>query len=521
MHTFLASDCSIKSESRILYKNFRPSALIGDTKNSNNHIFLQRRSLHFTTIRMSTELLKKDLKDADPELYELIRKEKERQCCGLEMIASENFTSKAVLDTLGSCLTNKYSEGYPNQRYYGGNLFIDQIEIMCQQRSLEAYGLDPEKWGVNVQALSGSPANFAVFTGVVGPHGRIMGLDLPDGGHLTHGFMTANKRVSATSMFFESMPYKSNPETGLIDYDELERNAKLFKPKLIIAGISCYPRFLDYKRFREICDKNGAYLMADMAHISGLVAGRVCPSPFDYADIVTSTTHKSLRGPRSGLIFYRKGVQSTNAKTGKVTMYDLENMINAAVFPGLQGGPHNSAIAGVATAMKQAMTQEFRDYQQQIVNNAKRLCESLANRGYKIVTGGTDVHIVWVDLRNKKISGSLAARLLEEVSIACNKNTVPGDLSALNPSGIRLGTPALTTRGLVEEHMDQVAAFIDEGVQLSIQIRSQGSASQLPPSQEMIEFNKLLVEPNNVKKIKELQERIENYAKKFFMPGDF
>lgn len=483
--------------------------------------FFSSRIHTSSSSKMSEKLLSQNLQESDPELYSLIKKEKERQTCGLEMIASENFTSKAVLDTLGSCLTNKYSEGYPNHRYYGGNLFIDKIELMCQERSLQAYGLDSEKWGVNVQALSGSPANFAVFTGVVGPHGRIMGLDLPDGGHLTHGFYTATKKVSATSMFFESMPYKSDPETGLIDYDQLEKTAKLFKPKLIIAGISCYPRYLDYKRFRTICDQVGAYLMADMAHISGLVAGQVCPSPFEYADIVTSTTHKSLRGPRSGLIFYRKGVRSVNEKTGKETMYELESMINAALFPGLQGGPHNSAIAGVATAMKQAMTQEFRQYQKQIVVNAKSLAQCLANRGYKIVTGGTDVHIVWVDLRGKEVSGSLAARLLEEVSIACNKNTVPGDLSALNPSGIRLGTPALTTRGLVEENMEQVAAFIDEGINISIAIRKQGNLAALPPSQAMIEFNKLLLDTSNAGKINELKERVETYAKKFFMPGEF
>lgn len=487
----------------------------------NNSHNISSRTISTNNNNMSDKMLKQTLKESDPELYNLIKLEKERQTCGLEMIASENFTSQSVLEVLGSCLTNKYSEGYPNQRYYGGNLHIDKIEIMCQQRALEVYGCDPEKWGVNVQALSGSPANFAVFTGVVGPHGRIMGLDLPDGGHLTHGFYTATKKVSATSMFFESMPYKSDPETGLIDYDELERNAKLFKPKLIIAGISCYPRYLDYKRFRDICDSVGAYLMADMAHISGLVAGRVCPSPFEYADIVTSTTHKSLRGPRSGLIFYRKGVRSVHPKTGAQTMFDLENMINAAIFPGLQGGPHNSAIAGVATAMKQALTPEFRQYQQQIVANAKRLASSLTSLGYKIVTGGTDVHIVWVDLRNKNISGSLAARLLEEISIACNKNTVPGDLSALNPSGIRLGTPALTTRGLNEGHMDQVAAFIDEGVKLSVVIRQKMSSTSLTPSQEMAAFNKLIVEAENKKMIDELKERIETFAKSFFMPGDF
>lgn len=274
--------------------------------------------------------------------------------------------------------------------------------------------------------------------GLVEPHGRIMGLDLPDGGHLTHGFFTANKKISATSIFFESMPYKVDPESGLIDYDQLAKNARLFKPKLIIAGVSCYSRALDYKRFREICDDVGAYLMSDMAHISGLVAAGVTPSPFEYSDIVTTTTHKSLRGPRAGVIFFRKGVRSCNAKGEKI-MYDLENKINQAVFPGLQGGPHNNTIAAIATTMEQAKMPEFIDYQKQIIKNAQRLSSALQEKGYKIATGGTDVHLLLVDLRNVNITGAKAEYILEEVAIACNKNTVPGDKSALNPSGIRLG----------------------------------------------------------------------------------
>lgn len=217
---------------------------------------------------------------------------------------------------------------------------------MCQARALEAYGLSADEWGVNVQPYSGSPANFAVYTAIVGPHNRIMGLDLPDGGHLTHGYFTPTKKISATSIFFESMPYKVDPKTGLIDYDKLAENARLFKPRLIIAGVSCYPRHLDYKRFRQIADENGAYLMADMAHVSGLVAAKVAPSPFEYCDVVTTTTHKTLRGPRAGVIFYRKGVKSVDAKTGAKQLYDFEDKINQAVFPGLQGGPHNNAIAG-------------------------------------------------------------------------------------------------------------------------------------------------------------------------------
>ncbi|KAJ8730002.1 hypothetical protein PYW07_017040 [Mythimna separata] len=469
------------------------------------------RQLH-SSPTMSSSIMNGNLWDTDPELYAIIKHEKERQRAGLEMIASENFTSVPVLQCLSTCLHNKYSEGMPNQRYYGGNEFIDEIELLAQKRSLEAYRLNAEEWGVNVQPYSGSPANFAVYTGVVEPHGRIMGLDLPDGGHLTHGFFTATKKISATSIFFESMPYKVNPETGLIDYDKLAETAKIFKPRLIIAGISCYSRCLDYKRFRQIADENGAYLMADMAHVSGLVAAGVIASPFEYCDIVTTTTHKTLRGPRAGVIFFRKGVRSVKANGQKV-MYDLESKINQSVFPGLQGGPHNHAIAAIATAMKQATTPEFVDYQKQVVKNAQRLCQGLMSRGYSVATGGTDVHLILVDLRSAGLTGAPGERILELCSIACNKNTVPGDKSALHPSGIRLGTPALTTRGLKETDIDRVVDYIDKALKLAQEITKVSGP-------KVADFNKTIEESADFKnKIKNLKEEIENYSRSFPLPG--
>ncbi|XP_053678922.1 serine hydroxymethyltransferase isoform X2 [Anopheles nili] len=465
-----------------------------------------------TSMSGNAKLLHENLWDQDPELMDLIRKEKKRQSRGLEMIASENFTSLSVLQCLSSCLHNKYSEGLPGQRYYGGNEFIDEIELLAQKRALEAYRLDPEQWGCNVQPYSGSPANFAVYTALIEPHGRIMGLDLPDGGHLTHGFMTQTKKISATSIFFESMPYKVDPTTGLIDYDKMEETARLFKPKVIIAGISCYSRCLDYKRFREIANQNGAYLFADMAHISGLVAANVIPSPFEYADVVSTTTHKTLRGPRAGVIFFRKGVRSVKPNGDKV-MYDLESRVNQAVFPGLQGGPHNHAIAGIATCMMQAKTPEFRAYQEQVIKNARALCEGLLEKGYSVATGGTDVHLVLVDLRPVSITGARAEYILEEISIACNKNTVPGDKSALNPSGIRLGTPALTTRGLLEKDMQQVVNFIDRGLRLSKEIAAVSGP-------KLVDFKRVIHEDVTFSaQVQSLRKEVELYSEQFPLPG--
>jgi glycine hydroxymethyltransferase len=463
------------------------------------------------------ELMHKPLVELDPELTAIMDKEIKRQKESILLIASENVTSKAVFDALGTPMSNKYSEGYPGARYYGGNEHIDEIELLCQKRALETFRLNPEQWGVNVQCLSGSPANLQVYQAIMRPHDRLMGLDLPHGGHLSHGYQTPQRKISAVSTYFETFPYRVNLETGIIDYDQLEQNALMYRPKVLVAGTSAYCREIDYKRMKEIADKVGAYLMMDMAHISGLIAAGVNKSPFEYADIVTTTTHKSLRGPRGAMIFFRKGVRKTETKAGKEVkvLYDLEGPINFSVFPGHQGGPHNHTITALAAALKQAQSPEFLQYQEQVIKNAKQLEKSFKGLGYKLVTDGTDNHMVLVDLKPINLDGARVEAVLEQVNITCNKNTTPGDKSALTPCGIRIGAPAMSSRGMGEADFDRIANYVHKCIELTQKIQS-----ELPKEANKQKDFKAKVSggADAIPEIKAMKDEIKAWASTFPLP---
>jgi len=379
--------------------------------------------------------------EADPEVAELIRKEEQREQETIRLIASENYASRAVMGATGSVFTNKYCEGYAGKRYYLGQEVTDMLERLTISRAKELYGAEH----VNVQPYSGSPANFAAFLAVADPGDKILGMDLPHGGHLTHGW-----KVNFSGRLFDGAHYKVSRDTELIDYDQIRELALEHRPKILIAGHSAYPRQLDFAAFAEIAREVEAVFLTDMAHISGLVAGGAHPSPVPHSDIVTTTTHKSLRGPRSGMILCK----SEHAKA-----------IDRAVFPGAQGGPHMHAVAALAVALHEALRPDFKAYAQQIVDNARAMAAAFAERGYRLVTGGTDNHLVLVDLTPKGIGGKPASVAMEKAGIVCNYNTIPYDTrKPFDPSGVRIGTPAVTTRGMGEAEMVQIVEWIDGAI---------------------------------------------------------
>lgn len=387
----------------------------------------------------------------DKEIAELIAKETQRQRDGLEMIPSENHTSTDVLAALGSRLTDKYSEGYPGMRYYGGCEYVDAVENIARDRAKALFGVSH----ANVQPYSGSPANMAVYFALADPGDTVMGLELFFGGHMTHGL-----KVNFSGKWFNSVQYRTGKD-GYLDYDGMAELVKEHKPKLIFTGFTAYPRIIDWKRLREIADLTGAFLVADISHIAGLVVAGAHPSPAGIADVITTTTHKTLRGPRGAMILCN-GNPSNPLKAAPRTKENLPTLVDRAIIPGLQGGPHNHQTAAIAVALREASQPAFKEYGQQIVKNAKRLSEKLMEKGYTLVTGGTDNHLLLVDLTNKGVKGKEAEVAMGAAGITVNKNTVPFDpRPAFDPSGIRMGTPALTTRGMKENEMEQVAAWID------------------------------------------------------------
>lgn len=419
------------------------------------------------------------LEKQDSKIFKLIKLEAERQKTSLEMIPSENHCSPAVREALGSILTDKYAEGYPGKRYYAGLKYYDVLEDLCRERAKKLFNVPY----ANVQPYSGSPANAAVYMAVCEPGDTIMGMALPMGGHLTHGW-----KVNFSAKFFKSVQYGVGEKTHLINYQEVEKLAKENRPKLIWVGATAYPRIFDWERFSKIADSVGAYLSADIAHIAGLVAGGSHPSPAPYVHIISTTTHKTLRGPRGGIIMVtQKGIEKDP---------DLPKKIDKAVFPGLQGGPHENAIAAIAVCLKEAGTLAFKKYANQVVKNTKFLAEELKEYGFNLVSQGTNNHLILIDLRNKNITGSEAQDLLESSGITINKNSIPYDPAPpFKPSGIRMGTPAITTRGMKEKEMKKIAAWINEVIE-----------------------SKSLSAGRQAKSVKKIREEIKKFCKNFPLP---
>jgi glycine hydroxymethyltransferase len=437
------------------------------------------------------------LKQEDPQIYALIQQEEKRQQEVLEMIPSENYASKEVLEALGTVLNNKYSEGYPNKRYYQGNAIIDEVEILAEERAKKLFGVPY----VNVQALSGSAMNLAVYFALLKPlSGKIMGLALAFGGHLTHG-----QPQSASGQLFKSTLYTLGAK-GTLDFEAIEKQALKEKPDIIVCGFTAYPGIIDFRRFGEIADKVGAYLLADVSHIAGLIAAGVHPSPVPYAHIVTTTTHKTLRGPRGALIMVTDKGLAKDA--------DLPKKIDTAIIPGLQGGPHDNQTAAIAVALKEAATPAFKKYGTQIVKNSQKLAEELLKYGYNLVGGGSDNHLILIDLTNKKVNGAVAALALEVAGIVVNKNGVPNDpMPPFYPSGIRLGTPAITTRGMKEKEMIMVAKWIDEAIE-------EAKNYELPKDKEERRnaFKEIKLKIQQNKKLLSIAGKVKTLTSKFPLP---
>lgn len=446
---------------------------------------------------------KPNLAKQDAKVYAILKKEELKQQNKLSMIPSENFASKSVREVVGSVFMNKYSEGYPYKRYYEGNYFIDELESLAIERARKLFKL-PKNWDVNVQALSGSPANLAVYIGLLKPGDKIMGMYLPDGGHLSHGwsyepkatdrdtksltYLGGKRKVNISSKIFDAVQYKTNPKTQQFDYAEIEKIAVKHKPKLIITGGTAYPREIDYKKMRQIADKVGAYYLADIAHEAGLIAAGVNKSPVGIADVVTMTTHKTLRCNRGAIILARS---------------ELMDKINRAIFPGLQGGPHNHSIAGIAVGLGEALKPEFKKYAAQIVKNAQKLASELSKHGFDIVSGGTDKHLVLINLTNKDVFGKKFARALDYAGIIANYNTMPQEnRSPADPSALRIGTPWITTRGLKEKQMVQIAAWMNQVME---EIKPWGD----------LEFDKFEKQVQKSKLIAQIAKQVEKLCKQF------